>query len=431
MKRSLLFLTAFCLSAVISTAQWQATNLTSVTYLSITGVTSHQNELYATVFSGFGSLMYKLDPGNTSWTQLNTGTLSNPNVLRSAGTRMYVSTLDPFSYSSLLYYTTDGGNTFVLDTAGLPHYQSGLRPVSTIQYYEGKVIVGIGGDTYFLKDTSASAFHSIDTPTLLVGGVDPITFFNDTLYVWESSSNHLLSYSSDWGTTWTVRPTNLPFSWNSSVFTADEVTGRLYIAGQGNGAYELRYSDDHGSTWNLAGNIAPYIGLNANNTQQLITTIYAHDPLFYLSLENNNNSSAPDILGSVTGFANAACDTLGLPTNAAGAVKGSAFLMHNNKLALALNVIDVYLKDVTVGIENKSGHEEDLSVFPNPGSTLLKVTTKGKEYSELRVYDALGRPAGTWKAGTRQINVSEWQAGVYVLEFIFEDGVVTRKFIRE
>jgi len=231
-----------------------------------------------------------------------------------------------------------------------------------------------------------------------------------------------------------VRTTNLPSDFITHVFTADEVTGRLYAAGSWGTSpmhYELKYSDDHGFTWNTASAATPFIGTNAGNTQQLITAIYAHDPTIYIALENNKATSAPDVVGSTTGLANLAYDTVGLPTNAAGAVNGTRFLDYQGKLALSLNVIDVYLKDVPNAVFGVQTSGRSVSLYPNPCRDALHISGNSA-VKEIRVMDLAGRVLQHVAGSATTVDVSGLQPGMYLLQTVDDHAVVdVQRFVKE
>lgn len=412
---------------------WQPTNLTSVSYLAITSMESHKGDLYATVFNGFNSTLYKLDSGNSSWSTVSTGTaITVPSRLRSAGSKLYVSTVNSNVYS-MLYYTTNGGSSYVLDTVGLPKSFSGVALIAGLQYYHGKMIANLASYGYYLKDTASASWKSIDVPTALNGGADPVTYTADTLFAYDNTGTHTMYVSGDYGNTWTVRTTNLPAGYATSVFVADDVTGRLYSAGTwSNTSYGVYYSDDHGKNWTLSASANSFISLNANGTQQLVKAIYAHSPYFYMALENNKNNSSPDIVGSSTGFNNLAWDTLGLPQTAASAVYGTGFLMHQGKMVTSLNVMDIYMKGTAIGIHELSEDQTIFHAYPNPCSETLSIVLKNSiKANKIKVLDCTGKILQEYPGNTGSINTSALAEGIYFLEIISEkDGRQIKKFIK-
>ncbi len=411
---------------------WQATHLTSVTYLPIV-MENHNGTLYATVFNSVTATLNKLNADNASWTTISTGAdITVPRFMKSAGSKMYMTTVNSGVYS-MVYHTTDG-SSFTLDTVGLPHSFGGVTLITRIQYYKGKVIVAMSGNGYYLKDTADAAWHSINCPTAFNAPSDPLTYFNDTLYAYDNSGADIFYVSGDWGMNWTARTTNLPTDYSCNLLVADEVTGRLYAAGAWSSAamYGLKYSDDHGVTWTTSTAAAPFMSLNYMHSQQHITAIYAHDPTVYLALENNADNTAPDIIGSTSGLANLAYDTVGLPA-AGGAANGFNFLMYQGKLALALNVIDVYLKGVPNYINEPMAQKNNFSLYPNPCTDRLIISSKNNATpSEIKILDCTGKVVRTLTGDTKQIDVTRLPAGTYLVTFVY-DGKASeiQQFVKE
>jgi len=430
MKRTLLFALSVMMSLKAVSQAWQATNLTSVTYLPIVAAT-HNNDMYATVFNGFTATLNKLNTGGTSWSAVTTPTtITVPRFIRSAGTRMYLSTVNS-SVFSMLYYTTDG-STFIPDTVGLPHMSTGVSLIGQILYFKGKVIVAMAGEGYYLKDTGAAAWHSINAPTMFNAPGDPMTYYSDTLYGYDNTGTHTLYVSGDWGTTWTVRNANLPGDFATNMFVADDVTGRLYAAGSWGAtpSYGVKYSDDHGFTWTDATNANAFIGLNYQGMQQKVTALYAHDPVVYIAMENNADNTAPDIVGSMTGLSNLAYDTTGLPA-IGGAANGIGFFMHQGKLALNLNVLDVFIKGGPAAVSTTKAATV-FSLYPNPATDVLHVVSQaGVRVQSIRITDMGGRTVLHQQGGMQQVDIRLLQPGIYVAELVAQDNTRTvQRFVK-
>lgn len=421
-------------SKIASANTWSATNLTSVSYLPITGMESHDNELYATVFNGFTAILYRLNPDNTSWSTITTeSSITVPRFLKSAGSRLYMSTIVS-GVTSLLYYTTDGCNTFNLDTVGLPHASGNISLIYGLQYFDGKIYANIGSFGYYVKDTSETAWRHIDVPTALHGGSDPITYINGTLFAYDNTGTHTMYFSTDFGDTWTVRTSNLPSDYETNQFIADQKTGRLYSFGvwDNNTKSGVYYSDDKGVNWTAAANANSFLGLNANHTLQLVTAMFAEGDIFYMALENNADSSALDVVGSTTGFEHLAYDTLGLPTDVVSAVKGANFLLHKGSLAIQMNVMDIYLKS-GVSEVHEFKQQNQISVYPNPTSQILTIKVKNYQNQEnYSITDYLGKTvlSGKLSGETTSIDIGFLLPGIYFIQSD-KDRIESFKIIKE
>lgn len=432
MKKPILLCLLVLTGMQLIAQSWTPTHLTSVIYLANTGLESHNNQLYATVFNGFTANLFRLNSNGDAWDTVSTAGITVPRSVRSAGSRLYLSSLNQGVYS-MLYYSTDDGNSFNLDTAGLPKYFSGVATISSIQYYNGKVIVNAGSYGYYLKDTGAALWKHVDVPTALNGGIDPVTGLNDTLFAYDNTGTHALYVSGDYGATWTLRANNLGTDYGTNILVGDETTGRLYSAG-GKGSslteYGLYYSDDHGITWTKQ-DLSAFIHKNAGNTQQLITALYASGPDIFLALENNKNSTAPDVISTNSGIGGFAYDTLGLPLNAADAMKGLYIVKHGGKTAIGFNTTDVFIKGGAVGMSESSMLAEKMIFYPNPVSDHIHIEGNEAAFS-LVITDVLGRPVGAATGDTDKIDATLWSGGIYFVS-IFARGqlLATKKIIRQ
>lgn len=407
---------------------WQATKLTNVTYLPIPAIASHNGELYGTVSTGFGFNMYKLDAGGNSWSAFTPGNITNPRDLLSAGTRLYVTTLNN-SVVSMIYYSHDNGATFVTDTVGLPPYFSGVTTMLGMNYYHGKVITNAASYGYWLKDTSETKWKQIDPPTKLNGGADPLTYMNDTLYAYDNTGTNSMYYSANWGSTWTLINKDLPADFACKYLTSDATIGRIYASGiwntnQNTGVY---YSDNRGQNWTSL-NFGSLLGKNASNQPQQVTMLYANNGSLYIGLENDKDQSAPNLVSSSNGGITLKADSAGLP-NAAAGVCPWKMLTHQNKQFIALNVIDVFSRSAgnSVG-ENQFLNK--LEFYPNPSRNTLSIKTENLN-GIVSIMDISGKILFTTSL-SETIDISGLSKGTYVATVIFENGTIaSEQFVKE
>ncbi len=406
-----MFLLAFTLCA---RGQWMETNLTGFNYLAVTGVASHNQNLYSIVFNGFSADLYLLNADEKSWTkQAISGVNEIPQRLVSAGSQLYMTTVG-LGYG-MLYRSDDNGAVFEVDTAGLPKFFNGIVPPVGIQIMDGKVVVNLGASGYWTREASGETWQHIDPATSLNGGVDPICFVNGSLFAHDNSGANLLYVSGDFGQTWEARSTNLPEFFIGHLLEANAITGRLYLAGgkSDGSAYGIYYSDDDGFTWTAAP-LAHLITTNAQGGQQEVTALYASGTDVYVALENNSAQSTPDVLSTSSGIENLAYDTLGLLTDPAGSMQAMQILPHKNKMVLALNVRDVYLKNAGNATPvHETSFKSRVLVYPNPVSNVLYVETE-QEISAVQVMDLQGRMLRT--SSTKNIDVTGLTNGVYLLK---------------
>ncbi len=434
MKKNLLFY-FLALTALISNAQsWSPTNITNVTYLPVTAAEFHKGELYATMFNGFTGVLYKLQPGNKAWDAVLTGSIAVPRFLKSAGSKLYMSSVES-GVASMVYSSADNAANFTADTLGLPQTYGYAALVYGLQYFDGKIIANTGSAGYYLKDTSETAWRAIPVVTALNGGIDPLTGVHHTLFAYDNTGTKTLYKSDSYGSSWDAVTTNLPVDYGTSKLIGDESTGRLYSAGtwDNSSKYGLYYSDDMGTTWTLSAEAAPFLNKNAGGGLQAVTAMYADGNRFYMALENNTNSSSPDIAGTTTGLANLAWDTLGLPVNAASSVSGTAFLADGDKFALQLNTTDVYLKGGSGSTAvNERSFTGDIRVYPNPFADRIEVAVPSdRRITRISLFDEQGRLILSEINGSGVFNTASLHKGIYIIVVSLNDNsTIRRKLIK-
>lgn len=432
MKKQLLFV-LLSFAGLTASAQWHGTNLSTYSYVTVI-MEQHKGKLFSTSGTVYSAALATLNSDNTSWTTIPTGsTIIRPVLLKDADSRLYMTTAEGI-VNSLLYYTRDNGATFVVDTAGLPRLGTGVAPIGRIQYHHGKIIAAMAGDGYFIKDTADAAFHSINVPTMFNAPSDPLTCYNGVLYGFDRTGTSAFYTSSDWGANWTLVTTNLPTDYSGTLLTVDEATGRLYMAGAWGATvtYGLKYSDDGGKTWTDATSANAFISKNYSNTQQQITAVYAHDKDVYIALENNKDMTAPDIISSSTGLSGLAYDTTGLPS-IGGAGNGINFLSYQGRIALCLNVLDVYLKGTPNAVKKQQVADAGFTLYPNPCTDHIMLSRTGTAAAdEFRIIDYTGKTVVTLPAHTREVDLRHLNAGLYLMQ-AFKDGMITavQRFVKD
>ncbi len=90
--------------------------------------------------------------------------------------------------------------------------------------------------------------------------------------------------------------------------------------------------------------------------------------------------------------------------------------------------IDVYI-DVTVGV-NEFGEEEFVMVYPNPAKDILRVKTNG-DLQQVRLMNSVGQVIfdQAMNTPTMQINISDYDAGIYFIQVETNVGTTTQKIV--
>lgn len=387
MKKSLLLIFSAA-SFLCSNGQWQKTNLTNVSYLPIASIASHNGQLYGTVSNGFGFQAYKLDGGGTSWSTFTPGNLTNVRDIVSADTRMYAATLTS-GVISMVYYSTDNGASFTVDTAGIPKFSSGVATLTGFIYYKGKLLANAGSYGYYLKDTTETRWRLVDVATKMNGGADPMTIMNDTMYAYDNTGTNSFYVSSDWGTTWTAVAKDLPADFQCKYLATDGSIGRIFASGvySQSTMTGIYYSDNQGVNWTKAGT-GLLIHKSANNQPQQVTMLYADGGKLYAGLENDKDQTVPNLISSSNGGVSFVADSAGMPV-AASAVSPWKMIQHQGKQVLALNVMDVFTRAGGNSISETQKQSTTL-LYPNPVADELFVKTESGA-NKLKVLDLNGR----------------------------------------
>lgn len=80
---------------------------------------------------------------------------------------------------------------------------------------------------------------------------------------------------------------------------------------------------------------------------------------------------------------------------------------------------------------NEFSITDNVKVYPNPSTGIFTIAIENE--ATVKVYDMLGKEiyTNTVKTGTTNIDISNYQSGIYLLNVITENGSVTKKIIKE
>ena len=413
---------------------WNATNLTSVNYLAISDIESYNNELYGLVFTGFTGDFYKLNTDEKSWTKLTPNGIDGyANQLETFNGKLYIAST--YLVYSMLYYTTDEGQTVTADTVGLPKSNKGIAPMYGLYAYSDLLIVNLGSAGYWARSIDDPVWYNFIIPTFLNGGGDPINYFNGIVIGYDNSGTHTFYRSSDYGKTFETLTTNLPDYFDPYLTTTDKTTGRFYVAGTIDEELHtgLYYSDDKGTSWQAV-DLSAFISTNYLGAPQKITAIFAEGDNISIALENDKSNTAPDVIQSTNGINGFSANSNGLPNDQSGKVYGVKFLKHKENLLISLNVIDVFIQKDSSGEQNAI-HELNkgyLTIYPNPVTSTLNINGIENFSKPLAViYDLNGQEILKQPMSNSIIEVNNLTQGVYTIR-IWDDTLLksTQSFIK-
>ena len=96
----------------------------------------------------------------------------------------------------------------------------------------------------------------------------------------------------------------------------------------------------------------------------------------------------------------------------------------------SVSLIDIFASGVNVSEINETS---SFNVYPNPASDVVKVTTVNGQQSTVRIYNILGMLVEEIEINSNEteINVSDYNPGIYFFNIQTENGNVTKKIVVE
>lgn len=355
-------------------------------------------------------LTYSTDKGNT-WSSgtaifdtLIDGYIPEIRAVKGIGNRLYTQIqLANSSYFNLYYYSEDLGNSWVLDTAGLPKsWNPSYVDNFELSELSGGYMVAYSSllGAYF-KHSSSHLWVKQPTSSSWTGTYNlDFTYVGNTWYALNNASGstgEVLNTSTDFGQTWTtVSISGLPSGFTPFNLVSNH-DDKFFISGSisGSNANEIYFSDDAGVTWNSTN--------TASLGQYTYASVYARD-LFaiedyvFTTFYPTTGDTVSRILTSNAQVPNFAFgDVTGLPIYA------------SNLFALApptlnyFNVDDVlfitYRDDIYkstpgfTGATSGIGQEEEISqswnVYPNPSKGVI--TVESQRVQSCEIYSVEGK----------------------------------------
>lgn len=408
---------------------WTACGVTAVVNNeSMGGFAVHNGALYA---SNYSNRLMKSADGGQSWGQLPLdGVDGQITHIVSAGERLYIATFVATYANGAVFYTTDDGQHWTVDTTDVPNhvFGTGKAFVRNMHYWDGHLMATFDmTDAYLIKPAGDGPW----VQNSHLAQRDPADYDSngDTLFVVSDK----LYYTTDHGATWT-EPANsgLP-NWFAA--TRLRVAGdRLYLVGKVvTGAFKdsLYYSDDRGENWQNT-KLSEYIGTPAIGVYQTVTALYGSGNRVWVALTNDEKNTTPEILYSGDGGTTFTRNIDGLPEDPFGTIAVQKFVRDNGTLYALLNFRDVYKQSIETGTTvQETAAGEDVRLYPHPVADRLGIHGADEgTFSHIAVYDLCGRPVLRREySGT--LDVSALPAGIWLLELSGRHGTVRKTFVRQ
>lgn len=427
-----------CITIQNYAQNWQPSNATASNAFPIVDLATHKGNIFTTVNQAFlGVIKTSTDDGST-WTTLSPAGIGTfATYMATTNDRLYLAS--NHLLHSLLHYSTNKGQTFTLDTQGLPAGNGGgVQTIFGLQVFDNRLFVAMGSAGYYVKDLSKTAgFSKIDTPTLLNTGTDKLAFYNGVLYTYDNAGAKIFYSSNDFGKTWNAITTNLPTDLRSQILEINATTGRIYLSGEskfsGNVAseYGLYYSDDQGKNWTKM-DLSATASTNHLGGFHKVTALFARDKTLYIAFDNDAKNSVPDVISTQNlGTTALQEDTTGLPTDPSGSVHGARFLIHKAKLLLALNLIDIYAKGITLStseVFNTSSVQVSPSVIKDQTLHIHTILPL-----QVAVFDTTGKQLlkTSVSPSSSSVSLQKLPAGIFFVHLIHEGKKVIQKIIKK
>ena len=93
--------------------------------------------------------------------------------------------------------------------------------------------------------------------------------------------------------------------------------------------------------------------------------------------------------------------------------------------------INVISTPIITEVEQEININKQIKISPNPTSNHLKIIAKDLDVSEINVINISGKIIETYKSNLDLINVSDLPSGIYFINFITNERIVIKKFIKQ
>lgn len=426
MKSKLLILLSL-ISAFTYSQNWKDYQVDVKGKIVATMVIGHLNDtIYVSGNDGsslFNSFIYSKDKG-TTWSEPK-GILKDDygKVAQYIGVkdRVYASLKLPTS-DYLYYHSKDNGNTWVIDTIGLPHFY-GIKAYKKDAFNLKKLgnehiiaynSLAVNG-AYFKKITE-NGWKSLTLPANSNKVNFSFTAIGNTWFALYGSSNasdngFSIAKSIDNGKTWEIlTKVGLPSTMIAGKLTSNG-TNKLFLGAATSGSTNrtaVYYSDDEGTTWKStnAETLVPYtngkaiVNLFATNNQVIVsyTSAFNQPPLFLYSASETPNFA----IGNSSGLVNYPFAFPHVFFN----IDNTIYLNHYNDLHALDNTslsVESFTKDFVVNLS------------PNPVKNQLNI--KSKKDFLWSLTSILGKTvaSGKYKNNSENtIDVSNLSKGIYI-----------------
>lgn len=341
----------------------------------------------------------------------------------------------------VLYKTTDGGDTW--DDV---HFNT-LNPLSAI-HFPSKNVAYLNG----FKTTDMGNTWSPITPAN-TDGVNSLYFINDTVGFF-SYANGVIGKTTNAGLTWINKYLLVSQVYEEFEFTSDSVG---YLVGWYGGS--IHKTTDQGGTWTLISNMRAYsinfpsqdtgyvVGwygviqktTDAGSTWELQNSGLTQDRrLFDVFCTENNTCYAVGDSGVILKTTDGGLNWIHQYSGTTEELNSIFFTDSNTGFVVGTNgtILKTTNGGELTGVPPICGAQPELSIFPNPASTVLNIECPSCPGFPLviRIFDSLGREVATFPLPDEKnaLNLSAFADGVYCYALLSKNATIhSGKFFKQ
>lgn len=418
-----LYLLVFVLGCFGLNAQWDSCGVTNgLNNPSVQGIesfTEHQGRLFAhTVMSG---LLYSDNDGDT-WNSLNFTFTGAVMYIFSIDQRLYASTMVNGAAGGYQYYSDDLGQTWVIDTTGMPGSAINANYKATVQKAQRL------GDYIFYQFNIPKAFQWRHKDSAVYhedayGNINQLSgwyIHNDTL--WGLLQGDCQFVTNPRGPFTPSANNNLPYVATGLI---QKTGSNIYVVGRDNNLDWVLYrSRNSGADWDSV-YLQNLLGTGSFGLKRGVNALYSFADEVYLGPLSKGQNSQMEILHSSDEGDTWSIDSLNLPTDPFGTNTVRHFVKTNQYIYASLAFKDVYRKDLGSGSINLDElNSNQVSLFPNPIQGYFKLEANFSiEAIIVRAVD--GSEIKRFKS-QETYQLTNLSGGLYWVELIGQEGQLER-----
>lgn len=379
------------------------------------------------IYSGTANGIYKSTDEGNIWKNMRNNLPVNTQIksISKSGNNLIIGTKD-----SGIYLSNDNGNTWNQSNSGLMLNGVNCWNITMLFSYNGKVFLGAKQNTtfydyasLFVSNNNGQTWSPITNGLGNNFNITSMTSFGNYLVLGAKTEFTPPSFpdgvylSTDNGDTWFFDGLGLPITDVAS-------DNNAYYAISGNSVYSTQ---NMGNSWDeVVVSDINYPLTNIEKLNSIVVCQRSNSGIYYLNNGNWEFFGGFGILGGVN-------KTICQKQNGSIFVGSSAYTNANNgNITYVSNGVSKYNGN-TLGIsyENNQNNFYSISLYPNPTSSEITITSDKFTNEPYTLFDQMGRTVGSGKlSGTNTtISLSTLSKGIYILkvEGAYESAIVVKE----